>query len=192
MWQEHLKQFRKNNPSLTYRESLKQASLTYKKKKGGDLYDSVINKVVSTKKNKLLPGEKHGLIKTKDGSINPAVFMGPGTNLAVRIPRKDVPLSYVDKISKTHDLRYSLATSKDDVRNADLKMLSSLSKAKQQKLDSQFNILQAQLIKTKIFLEDIGIPQKWFHSWGNTQEDLITLFRSELNKLEMQGFGLCK
>ena len=90
----------------------------------------------------------------------------------------------------THDLRYSLAKSEQDIRDADLKMLSLLSKAKKNKLDSQFNILQAELIKTKIMLEKMGIPKSWFASWGGSPENMIELFRSELNKLEMQGFGL--
>ena len=190
-WQQHLKKFREHHPDIAYKQALKQASLSYKQsKKGGDLFQSTLNTVLSTKKNKLLAGEKHGIIKTKDGKLNPAVYMGPNTNLSVRIPRKGIPLSHVDKISKAHDLRYSLAKSEQDIRDADLKMLSLLSKAKKNKLDSQFNILQAELIKTKIMLEKMGIPKSWFASWGGSPENMIELFRSELNKLEMQGFGL--
>ena len=44
---------------------------------------------------------------------------------------------------------------------------------------------------TKIMLEKMGIPKSWFASWGGSPENMIEIFRSELNKLEMQGFGLC-
>ena len=77
--------------------------------KGTGVIDTLANTLLSTKENKLLPGEKHQMIKMPDRRIAPAVFSGPGTNLETRIRRGDKPLSYVDKTAEAHDIRYQLA-----------------------------------------------------------------------------------
>jgi len=78
------------------------------KQKGRGFVDSLSNAVLSNKHNRALPGEKHQVIYLSDGTYSPAVYSGPGTNLSTRIKRGDQPLSYVDKTTEAHDLRYAL------------------------------------------------------------------------------------
>ena len=86
--------------------------------RGKGIIDRVSNGALSAKHNRALPGEKH--------------------QIRVRIARNNQPLSYVGKTAQAHDLRYSLANVDADVRTADKRMVTSLTKAKLQKLDSNF------------------------------------------------------
>ncbi len=79
--------------------------------------------LLSNKHNRLIPGEKHQIIYLPDGTYSPAVFSGPGTQLETRLRKSDKPLSYVDKVAETHDLRYGLAQTAADVSTADNKMV---------------------------------------------------------------------
>jgi Phospholipase A2-like domain len=161
--------------------------------KGTGVIDTLANTLLSTKENKLLPGEKHQMIKMPDGRIAPAVFSGPGTNLETRIRRGDKPLSYVDKTAEAHDIRYQLATNEADIKKADADMIKNLDKAKADNLDNLFNIRQAELIKAKYLLQDkFGMPTSWFTSFGlNGLKDksLIPVMADKLKELEQQGFG---
>ena len=64
------------------------------------------------------PGEMHAPLRVKGRTVI-ANFMGPGTQVKARLERGDVPVSDMDKISLAHDLRYMLAKSKGDIREAD-------------------------------------------------------------------------
>ena len=132
------------------------------------------------------------MIYLSDGTYNPAVYSGPGTNLSTRIKRGDQPLSYVDKTAEAHDLRYALANNNQDIRTADLRMVQSLKKARASKLDSNFNLNQAELIRLKILLEKAGAKPEWFKSYGRASETPsdITMYESKLKELEQQGFGM--
>ncbi len=116
---------------------------------GKGFIDSISNKVLSNKHNIALLNEKHQLIYLSDGTYNPARYSGPGTNLSTRIKRGDQPLSYVDKTAEAHGLKYALANNNQDIRAADIRMVQSLNKARAKKLDSNFNINQAGLIRLK-------------------------------------------
>jgi len=147
--------------------------------------------LLSTKKNRLFSGEKHGVIKDKDG-YHPAQYMGPGTKLDVRLPRGDKGLSEVDKISKVHDIQYSLAKDSTDLRKADERMIKNVKRSRKNKKDNYFNHAQADLIKAKVFLEDkAGLPQDFFVKLdGKSSPELKKLARKELKKLELEGYGL--
>ena len=163
-----------------------------KQQKGKGIIDGLQNMVLNTTLNKALPGEKHQVILTASGLYSPAVYSGPGTNLETRIRRGDKPLSYVDKTAQAHDLRYALARTDQDVRDADNKMVAQLAKATTMKLDSQFNIKQASLIKAKILLEDHwGVKKTFFTTYGRegTPANDIQIYESTLKTLEQQGFG---
>jgi hypothetical protein len=162
------------------------------KQKGKGFMDSLSNAVLSNKHNRALPGEKHQVIYLSDGTYNPAVYSGPGTNLSTRIKRGDQPLSYVDKTAEAHDLRYALANNNQDIRTADLRMVQSLKKARASKLDSNFNLNQAELIHLQILLEKAGAKPEWFTSYGRASETPsdITMYESKLKELEQQGFGM--
>ena len=71
-------------------------------------------------------------------------------------------------------------------------MLQSLKQARTNKLDSNFNINQAELIRLKILLEKAGAKPEWFTSYGRASETPsdITMYKSKLKELEQQGFGM--
>jgi hypothetical protein len=163
------------------------------KQRGKGLWDAAANMALSNKHNRLMPGEKHQIIYLpSDNSYSPAAYSGPGTKLSVRIRRGDKPLSYVDKIAQGHDLRYALAQTEADVRTADNRMVQLLDKARAIKLDANFNINQASLIKAKILLEDrLGVPKSWFASYGRAGQapNDANMYETKLKELEQQGFG---
>ena len=138
--------------------------------KGRGIIDIIANRVLSTKHNIALPNEKHQIIYLSDGTYNSARYSGPGTSLSTRIKRGDVPLSYVDKTAQAHDLRYGLANNNQDIRTADVRMVQSLTKARANKLDSNFNINQAELIRLKILLGKAGAKPEWFTTYGRASE----------------------
>lgn len=55
-------------------------------------------------------------------------YMGPGTHLEKRLKRGDPGINRLDRISKTHDIDYSKATSLKDKHKADRKMIASIQK----------------------------------------------------------------
>ena len=161
-------------------------------KSGKGFIDSIAKKLFPNKHNIALPGEKHQIIYLSDGTYNPARFSGPGTNLSTRIKRGDQPLSNVDKTAEAHDLKYALANNNQDKRAADIRMVQSLNKARANKLDSNFNINQAELIRLKILLEKAGAKPEWFTTYGRASETPsdITMYENKLRELQQQGFGM--
>ena len=53
-------------------------------------------------------------------------FCGPGTKLKQRLLRGDQPINRVDEVCKRHDIAYSHAKSRDDIKTADKQMLKDL------------------------------------------------------------------
>lgn len=100
-----------------------------------------------------LPGEIHGILRMPNGSYERASYMGPGTQLTRRLRRGDPGKTMVDKISKRHDIDYSLAKTPAAVREADKRMVASVKQAIKNKSDDMFNLRQGQLIIPKIFAE---------------------------------------
>ena len=139
-----------------------------KKQNGKGVIDTVANMVLSSKHNRLLPGEKHMIIYLpSDRTYNSALYAGPETQLLTRLNRGDKPLSYVDTVSQAHDIRYGLAQTEADVRTADNKMVQQIAQGRRTGKDSNFNLNQADLIKAKILLEDnLGVPKSWFAQFG--------------------------
>ena len=133
----------------------------------------------------LLPGERHGLLLLPNGDYSRANYMGPGTNLAVRIPRGDRGLSAVDRIAKAHDIRYALASSERDTQVADAKMIRAVQSIERKGKDRGFNIAQAKLIKVK---HKLGIPTKWITTFGGTPEAMRGRFKSALAPLARKGY----
>lgn len=98
-------------------------------------------------------GEKHLILPTKEG-ITSANFCGPGTNLQKRLARGDVGVSQVDDACKVHDILYTAATSKADIRLADDRLIRDIDKSDAGIV--QKNILKAG-IKAKTLGEDVGV-----------------------------------
>ena len=71
-------------------------------------------------------------------------------------------------------------------------MVQSLNKARANKLDSNFNINQAELIRLKILLKKAGAKPEWFTTYGRASEtpsDII-MYENKLKQLQQQGFGM--
>ena len=138
-------------------------------------------------KGELFPGENHGVLRMPNGENYNAQYMGPGTNVATRVRRGDPGRTNVDRASKAHDIRYSLATSNRDIDIADDIMLRAVAN----KPDSVFNKLQAKLIYPKRLLARLGF--RFGSTYGDPKVDndpqLKQLYQSELSKLSAQGFG---
>lgn len=169
--------------------------------KASDLYSSDMGTFVKNLSpteqgpNANYPGEKHGVLKLKPGrnhSYAIANWMGPGTQVLKRLEKGSQPRTEVDKVSKAHDIRYTLAKDIDDIRSADEKMVSKIDEIERKKSDSRFNIAQARMIKGKIALEKMGVlpRDKFSKSLGKKipQKDRKIL-EKELKTLEQDGFG---
>ena len=159
----------------------------------GEIGTAISNAIPDSDSNArpLFVGEQHALLKLPNGKMARANFMGPGTHIVERLRRGDPPRTLSDKTAKAHDIRYLLSKNPDDVRKADNKMIDSLNRLQRMKLDSDFNINQGRLIQAKTIGEDIGFLKKGsfadFKQLDNDNDR--NLVNSELNKLEIQGYG---
>ena len=137
------------------------------------------------------PGEYHAYLRLPEGSFGKANYMGPGTHLVERLKRGDPPRTYTDKVSQAHDIRYSLASSQDDVAKADRKMIETLQKGKGK--DSAFNIqIGLRPIQLKHFAESHGlIAPGRIASFGDIKpgDKDEKIVRDKLKELESEGFG---
>ncbi|MEK0325857.1 MAG: hypothetical protein QQN63_09145 [Nitrosopumilus sp.] len=143
----------------------------------------------------IFPGENHAIVKLSNDKYGRANWTGPGTRVLDRLKRSqggDPPRVPSDMVSKAHDIRYTLANSVHNVREADLKMLSSLKKLQQEGSDRNINIAPAMIgIRGKITLEDFGLlsrDQFVDVKQKHTPED-EKLLRDQLWELEQAGFG---
>ena len=143
----------------------------------------------------IFPGENHAIVKLPNGKFGRANYTGPGTRIVERLRREpggDPPRVLSDKVSQAHDLRYSLAKNEDDVRKADLKMLSSLSDLKRDRQDRNTNIIPAMIgIRGKIVAENFGLLSRnaFISTSFKPSASDIQLMQSKLKELEQQGFG---
>ena len=154
---------------------------------------------VKQEKNMKGSGENHAFLYTGSTKSNilgleRGSYMGPGTNLTKRLKMNSQPKTYSDTVSQAHDIRYGLANDINDIREADMKFLKSLDKAKKKGLDYKFNIYQGDIgIKSKVFLEDrFGVNPETFTTFGieNLTTEEINLYKNKLKELELKGFGI--
>jgi hypothetical protein len=158
----------------------------------GDIGTAISNLVPSSDANArpLYSGEKHALLKLDDGKYGRANYVGPSTHLVERLKRNDPPRTQTDKEAMAHDSRYALAHNYGDVRKADEKMIEVMKRLRANKLDSNFNTSQGlHLIQAKTKLEDMGLPNNAFATFGGIEAKDRPLVQSTLDKLEQDGFG---
>ena len=94
-----------------------------------------------------------------------------------------------------HDIRYTLAKSKADVRAADIKMVEKLSKIAEEGSDYKCNIYLGKLpIQAKMKLEDWGLLSKtaFTKAQGVKNEADRPILESNLKALEQEGYGTAK
>ena len=137
-------------------------------------------------------GEKHIPIRLPNGKFAMSNFSGPGTKIHRRLARNDQPRTISDKVSKAHDIRYTMARNVNDVRKADLKMIRKLKDIKRKKQDRPFNIFPGlRGIQAKIGLEKTGLlARNKFAPSGKTPTPVqAQRLKKNLRALEQQGFG---
>jgi len=133
-------------------------------------------------------GEKHVYMKTDAGLLVRANFAGPGTNVAARLARGDLPINEVDRISKAHDLRYALATDYNQVRAADQKMVSALNSVKN--VDMSVRAAKTAM-RAKMGLENARVVRRGFFAQhgSETNPQAIAMLQKELAPLAQEGLG---
>jgi hypothetical protein len=139
-------------------------------------------------------GERHALLKLPNGKFGQANYMGPGTNLIARLKRGDPGRTVSDEVSKAHDIRYGLAKTSGDIRQADQAMLRALANSERDGTDNRLNIKQGELIKLKNIGEDIGLIKKDAFSGDLSKNALappddLALMKSNLSQLQQKGYG---
>lgn len=157
---------------------------------GTGLYDKAVNWWFG--KEYLRDGERHPIMKLKDGTYRPGEYLGPGSHVMDKMRAGVKPVSDVDAISARHDLAYSLAQSEDDVRAADNHMLERLKAVKARGSDTNWNINMGRVgISSKKILEDkLGVPKKWFTDFGGMDDPKEREFaQAKMDELTQQGFG---
>ena len=178
-------------------------------KKAGDIYDSgivqkAINFIPDSDENARAqyPGERHALLKLKNGKMGRANYMGPGTQIIERLKRGDPPRTYSDGVAKIHDIDYYLASGASDeatknalIRQADNRMIEKLNRASRKSLDNNINInLGRGIIASKTKLEDLGIMRKG--SFGSKLQEIKpedkALLLKQKKDAEIAGYGPSK
>ncbi len=129
-------------------------------------------------------GEKHMLTK-KGITYN---WCGPGTSVSARLQRGDLGISELDEICKVHDIDYTKAKTWGDVRKADKKMISTLSKSN---VDKPSKLLVKSLMRAKVLGEDVGIfGKETFVKFPNMQDELPPKIEAAQPPIDLGGQGM--
>jgi hypothetical protein len=139
-------------------------------------------------------GEKHAILKLKNGKYGVGNYIGPGTHLVERLKRGDPPRTEVDKVAQAHDIRYFQAKDLGDIRKADNIMINKVKQISRNRGDAPQNIMQANLIRAKVVGENLGVLKKDAFS-GNLADNKViadqnkTMFDAKLSTLSQGGYG---
>ena len=122
-----------------------------------------------------------------------ATYAGPGTHVLKRIKLGHKPISLLDRISQAHDVRYALADTVEDVRQADKIFMQRLEKEKNNLHSAEYKIAKA-AFDTKMAVEDMDLLSSQNDvlianaSEGYTHDDREQM-RGVLNDLIQKGEG---
>lgn len=156
---------------------------------GSGFYDRTVNFLTGSN---LKDGEMHSILITKDG-FKGASYNGPGTRIIENLRNNKKSINETDRISKFHDIRYTLATTPEEERAADLHMLRRLDLARKNNTDYKANLAVGYVpIRAKMLAEDMGImkPEKFTNYKDKTLSEADKeLLREELKKGEKLGYG---
>ena len=169
------------------------------KNQSGDGIGDFFGKLVD--KTQKFPGERHVPLWTPKG-FKVANYAGPGTQIVKRLDSNDSnirnPLNETDKTAQAHDIRYTLAETPADIRNADLLMINKLKKIEKNKEDYAINIKATKnAMKSKVAFEKLTGKKALFGGLDakSKKENALSVqdekkLRKQLSSLELQGFGL--
>jgi len=146
------------------------------------------------------PGEKHMVLKLKNGLPGVANFMGPDTQVVKRLKRGDMGRTASDTVAKRHDIDYLLNTTEKTQgeqfkknRDADTRMITSLKRIRDNNLDSSINVQTGmRLIQAKNLAEDAGIlaRSRFAGALRTLPNDEVTLLKNNQAELTQEGFGV--
>jgi hypothetical protein len=173
-----------------YPEEVYGGSLCQYDNLGAGYYDRFMNYLTGS--NDMRDGERHALLYTKDG-FKSGSYIGPNTHLIDRLKENINPINKTDKTSQAHDIRYNLATSPEEIRNADLKMVNKLNELSKNKEDYKYNIAIGKYpIQAKMILEDLGIVGRdtFTDTTSPPKKENMRLLKKKLRELEAQGYGI--
>ena len=171
----------------------------YNTKQNGDGISDFVGKLLD--KTQKFAGERHVPLYTKKG-FKLARYAGPGTEIIKRLDSKDSnirePLNPTDKTAQAHDIRYTLAKTPADIRNADLIMINKLKDIEKNKEDYAINISSAKnAMKSKVIFENVSGKKALFGNLDakSKKENALSVedekkLQTKLSSLELQGFGL--
>jgi hypothetical protein len=155
---------------------------------GAGLYDFVANKLFGAN---LKSGEIHAPLWTNKG-FRFGSYIGPGTDLVGNLRTGREPITDADRVAQAHDIRYTQATTPEEVRKADQHMIRKLNDIQKNRSDYRFNTYMGKVpIKAKMFLEDLGIMSKGSFSGmkGVSDPAEAELLQNKLTELEALGYG---
>jgi len=147
-------------------------------------------------------GEKHMLLKLKNGKTGVANYMGPGTEVIKRVRRGDPGRTPADMVAKRHDIDYALAQGQPTkakqlqaVRDADNRMIRTLKSIAKGAHggDAQRNIQAGmRLIQAKTIGEDLGLldKSKFAGDLAKVSDKDKVLLMSNQARLTQQGYGM--
>lgn len=147
-------------------------------------------------------GEKHMLLKLKNGKTGVANWMGPGTEVVKRVKRRDPGRTPADTVAKRHDIDYVLAQGQPTkakqlqaVRDADNRMIRTLKSIASGKHggDANRNIQAGmRLIQAKTIGEDLGLldKSKFAGELAKVSDADKVLLMSNRARLTQEGYGM--
>ena len=147
-------------------------------------------------------GEKHAILKLKNGRNGVANYMGPKTQVIKRLKRGDPGRTPADTVAKRHDIDYALAQGQPTrqkqlgmVREADNRMIRSLKGIQSGRHggDANRNIqMGMRLIQAKTIGEDLGVldKSKFAGDLRKINDADKVLLMSNKAKLTQEGYGL--
>jgi len=199
-----LHQTRVLNPAHTSNPRPKKRHTETYDIKGDGYLQRFINRLPSSDDTArpLYPGEKHMVLKLKNGKSGMANYMGPGTHVIDRVKRGDPGRTPADMVAKRHDIDFTLAQEAPNkkaqiklAREADKRMVSSLRKIqKGAHGGDSFRNIQAGLrgIEGKMALENRGLlnPSRFAGDLVKHKPADSALLKKERTKLTQEGYGV--
>ena len=144
-------------------------------------------------------GEKHVFLPV-DGKTIPqrTNYAGPKTDVSGRVRDQIAPINEADRTALAHDLRYSIATTVDDIEKADEKMKAALTKILKKPGMSRKQRLAARatrgVMRTKSALEKARILKRGSFGGIGEEDSKISeedreMFTRLADKLGVAGYG---
>tara|TARA_R110000772_G_scaffold53495_1_gene122399 strand:+ start:7543 stop:8910 length:1368 start_codon:yes stop_codon:yes gene_type:complete len=173
--------------------------------RGNGIFTNLINRLPSSDEmaRPMYSGEKHMVLKLKNGKSGMANYMGPGTQVLKRLERGDPGRTPADMVAKRHDVDFTLAQTAPNkqeqlkmARTADNRMVKSLKEIQKGKHGGDaFRNIQAGMrgIEAKMALENRGLlsPSKFAGDLKKFTPKETGLLMSARNDLEQKGYGHC-